>query len=145
MASFFCEVFIHSEEEKCSGEGRRALCYPLSCEQYVEAFGPFASSVEAHVLRRIAGWAAADPNWATTMFVSLREICKNGTANIGLCSFAIGPTFHRLWYQQSNENGDSKFKFKNLELLFTTLFKFSSYYSNSWHYSKYQVLFNFGI
>jgi len=23
------------------------------------------------------------------------EICKNGTANIGLCSFAIGPTFHR--------------------------------------------------
>ena len=24
-----------------------------------------------------------------------REICKNGTANIGLCSFAIGPTFHR--------------------------------------------------
>ena len=23
------------------------------------------------------------------------EICKNGTANIGLCSFVIGPTFHR--------------------------------------------------
>ena len=28
----------------------------------------------------------------------IREICKNGTANIGLCSFAIGPTFHRhIW------------------------------------------------
>ena len=25
----------------------------------------------------------------------LREICKNRTANIGLCSFVIGPIFHR--------------------------------------------------
>ena len=41
----------------------------------------------------------------------------------------------------------SKFKLQiqKLELLFTALFKFSSYYSNSWHYSKYQVLFKFGI
>ena len=40
---------------------------------------------------------------------------------------------------------NSNCKFKNLELLFMELFKFSSYYSNSWHYSKYQVLFNFRI
>ena len=38
-----------------------------------------------------------------------------------------------------------KLQIQNLELLFTTLFKFSSYYSNSRHYSKYQVLFKFGI
>jgi len=29
------------------------------------------------------------------------EICKNRTANIGLCSFAIGPTIHRLRWSHS--------------------------------------------
>jgi len=43
------------------------------------------------------------------------------------------------------ENSNSKFKFKILELLFTTLFKFNGYYSNSWHYLKYSLLFKFGI
>ena len=30
-----------------------------------------------------------------------REICKNGTANIGICSFAIGPIIHRLRWSHS--------------------------------------------
>ena len=38
-----------------------------------------------------------------------------------------------------------KLQIQNHELLFMALFKFSSYYSNSWHYSKYQVLFIFRI
>jgi hypothetical protein len=31
------------------------------------------------------------------------------------------------------------------ELLFIALFKFRGYYLNSWHYSKYSLLFKFGI
>ena len=50
------------------------------------------------------GWLNGHGNIFTTVETQLwatgigRETCKKRTANIGLCSFAIGPTFHRhIW------------------------------------------------
>ena len=43
------------------------------------------------------------------------EICKNGTANIGLCIFSIGPTFHRYrWSHSVNSLGVAKLQVVNV-------------------------------
>jgi len=46
------------------------------------------------------GWNVSLLSSQASMDYSV-EICKNGTANIGLCSFAIGPTFHRHRWSHS--------------------------------------------